>query len=282
MQSKQLSLSKFTLNKIKFPPFQDSTGAVIVLIGKRGTGKTFLIQEILYTFRDVPRALIISGSEQGNGFYSKHVPRAYIKTEFQTSYLQELLMNQRAILKRNAVPQNKPIDPRVICIMDDMMADDNWIRNTLIKVLFANGRHWRVMFIVSLQYPMGIPPILRTNIDFSFLLRENIVANRKRLYEAYAGMFYTLELFCEIFDQCTNNYECLVIDNTTQSNQLTDQVFWYKAGNTPNFRIGSAEIWERSKRLQEEENDQLEELTDRSMLNRGSKKFVPGVKVRKY
>ena len=29
-------------------------------------------------------------------------------------------------------------------------------------------------------------------------------------------------------DQCTENYECLVINNNAKSNKLTDQVFWYK------------------------------------------------------
>ena len=30
-------------------------------------------------------------------------------------------------------------------------------------------------------------------------------------------------------DQCTENYECLVISNNAKSNKLEDQIFWYKA-----------------------------------------------------
>ena len=33
-------------------------------------------------------------------------------------------------------------------------------------------------------------PNLRTNIDYVFILRENIVSNRKRIYDNYAGMFH--------------------------------------------------------------------------------------------
>jgi hypothetical protein len=40
-------------------------------------------------------------------------------------------------------------------------------------------------------------------------------------------------------DQCTNNYECLVIDNTSSSNSLTDQVFWYKAEPQSDFKMQS-------------------------------------------
>jgi hypothetical protein len=32
-------------------------------------------------------------------------------------------------------------------------------------------------------------------------------------------------------DQCTENFECLVINNNAKSNKLTDQIFWHKAQN---------------------------------------------------
>ena len=73
-----------------------------------------------------------------------------------------------------------------------------------------------------MQYPLGIPPTLRTNIDYVFILREPYIANRKRIYENYAGMFPTFESFCQIMDQCTENFECLVIDNNVKSNKLRD------------------------------------------------------------
>ena len=48
-------------------------------------------------------------------------------------------------------------------------------------------------------------------------------------------------------DQCTENYECLVINNNAKSNKLTDQVFWYKAEPHPPFRIGGPQFWKYSK-----------------------------------
>ena len=43
-------------------------------------------------------------------------------------------------------------------------------------------------------------------------------------------------------NQCTENYECLVIDCKTQSNKLEDQVFWYKAREV-HFKMCSTEMW---------------------------------------
>ena len=83
-----------------------------------------------------------------------------------------------------------------------------------------------LQIIIFINYAICfIPPNLRTNIDFVFILRENYVSNRKRLYEHYAGMFPSFEMFCQVMDQCTENYECLVINNNAKSNKLTD--LWF-------------------------------------------------------
>lgn len=148
------------------------------------------------------------------------------------------------------------IDPRTFVILDDCLYDSSWTRDKLMRLLFMNGRHWKIMLIITMQYPLGIPPTLRTNIDFVFILREPYIANRKRIYENYAGMFPTLESFCQVMDQCTENYECLVINNNSKSNKLSDQVFWYKAEAHNDFRLGSKEFWELSKNLGSDDEDE--------------------------
>jgi len=106
-----------------------------------------------------------------------------------------------------------------------------------------------------MQYPLGIPPNLRTNIDYVFLLREPYMTNRKRIWENYASMFPTLESFSAVMDQTTENYECLVINNNSKSNKLNDQIFWYKAEGRPDFRLGSKEFWELSKGINSDDED---------------------------
>ena len=55
-------------------------------------------------------------------------------------------------------------------------------------------------------------------------------------------MFANFEVFNQVMNQCTENYECLVIDCKTQSNKLEDQVFWYKAKEV-HFKMCSTEMW---------------------------------------
>ena len=130
------------------------------------------------------------------------------------------------------------IDPRAFVILDDCLYDASWTRDKMMRLLFMNGRHWKIMLIITMQYPLGIPPNLRTNIDYVFILREPYIKNRRIIHENYAGMFPTFESFAQIMDQCTENYECLIINNNAKSNRLSDQIFWYKAEPHGTFKLG--------------------------------------------
>lgn len=254
-----LELKKFDMKSISFKPTENK-GPVVVLIGKRDTGKSFLVRDLLYYQQEIPIGTVISGTEEGNGFYGKMVPKLFVHNEYNTAIIENILKRQRTVLKQikkeMETYKRSTIDPRAFVILDDCLYDNTWARDKMMRLLFMNGRHWKVMLVITMQYPLGIPPTLRTNIDYVFILRENYIANRKRIYENYAGMFPTFESFCQVMDQCTENYECLVINNNSKSNKLHDQVFWYKADEHGDFRLGSKEFWELSKGLKDDDEEE--------------------------
>ena len=249
-----LELKRFDMKTISFKP-NECKGPVIVLIGRRDTGKSFLVRDLLYYHQDIPIGTVISGTEEGNGFYGKMVPKLFIHNEYNTAIIENILKRQRGVKKEMEAFKRSTIDPRTFVILDDCLYDNTWARDKMMRLLFMNGRHWKVMLLITMQYPLGIPPTLRTNIDYVFILREPYIANRKRIYDNYAGMFPTFESFCQVMDQCTENYECLVINNNSKSNKLQDQVFWYKADQHNDFRLGSKEFWELSKQLNDDDED---------------------------
>jgi hypothetical protein len=254
-----LELKKFDMKSISFKPTENK-GPVVVLIGKRDTGKSFLVRDLLYYQQEIPIGTVISGTEEGNGFYGKMVPKLFVHNEYNTAIIENILKRQRTVLKQikkeMETYKRSTIDPRAFVILDDCLYDNTWARDKMMRLLFMNGRHWKVMLVITMQYPLGIPPTLRTNIDYVFILRENYIANRRRIYENYAGMFPTFESFCQVMDQCTENYECLVINNNSKSNKLHDQVFWYKADEHGDFRLGSKEFWELSKGLKDDDEEE--------------------------
>ena len=254
-----LELKKFDMKKISFKA-NESKGPVVVLIGRRDTGKSFLVRDLLYYHQDIPIGVVISGTEEGNGFYGKLVPKLFIHNEYNTAIIENILKRQKSVLKQIKKEietyKKSSIDPRAFVILDDCLYDATWTRDKMMRLLFMNGRHWKIMLIITMQYPLGVPPTLRTNIDFVFILREPYIANRRRIYDNYAGMFPTFESFCQVMDQCTENFECLVINNNAKSNKLQDQVFWYKADSHNDFKLGSVEFWNLSKDIQSDDEEE--------------------------
>ena len=272
-----LELKKFDMKAI---PFKDSEthGPVVVLVGRRDTGKSFLVRDLLFYHQDIPIGTVISGTESGNGFYASMVPKLFIHEEYNSAIIENILKRQKMVIrqikKEKAAYGRSTIDGRAFVILDDCLYDNSWAREKLMRLLFMNGRHWKILLVITMQYPLGVPPNLRTNIDYTFILREPYINNRRRIYENYAGMFPTFESFCQVMDQCTENYECLVISNNARSNKLDDQIFWYKAEAHPEFKLGSAEFWEMSQGIGSDDED--DQLYDPNMDRKG-----PRINVRK-
>ena len=269
-----LELKRFQMSSISFKA-TEASGPVVVFIGKRGCGKSYLVRDLLYYHQDIPIGVVIAGTEEGNGFYGKMVPKLFIHNEYNNAIIENILKRQKSVLrqmrKEMETYKRSTIDPRTFVILDDCLYDASWSKDKLMRLLFMNGRHWKIMLIITMQYPLGVPPNLRTNIDFVFILREPYIANRKRIFDNYAGMFPTFESFCQVMDQCTENYECLVINNTSKSNKITDQVFWYKADSHNDFKLGSKEFWDLSKDIQSDEEEEKYDPNNAKKRGQGPK-----------
>jgi hypothetical protein len=248
------TLRKFDMNMLVERTEIDSRKSpMIVVIGKKDTGKSFLVRDILFnTQRCFPVGTVISGTEVANEFFQHMVPSRFIHDKYTPEIVMSTIKRQLQVkMARNRDKEahggSSSMDPRAFLILDDCLYDASWIQQESTRYVFMNGRHIDMMTIITMQYPLGITPNLRTNVDFVFILRENILNNRKRIYDNYAGMFPTFDLFCQFMDQCTENYECMVICNGVQSNRLEDQVFWYKASDHPPFRLCDQSLWANNK-----------------------------------
>lgn len=276
-----LNLKEFDMRKISFLK-EENKGPVIIMLGRRDTGKSFLIRDLLYHHTSIPIGTVMSATEVVNKFYGNIMPKICIHDEYKKSIIQKVLSRQKKVMdivnKQLEINGKMNIDPRTYVILDDCLYDNSWSKDVLMRMLFMNGRHWKIMLIITMQYPLGIPPVLRTNIDYVFILREPVASNRRRIYDNYAGMFPTFEAFCQIMDQCTENYECLVVDNNSKSNKLSEQIFWYKAKKRPDFKMCSKNVWEQSKKLERDNYNNDEDEYDPSSFK---KKNSTQINVRK-
>lgn len=214
-------------------------GSVCIFIGKRGSGKSFCVKDLLYYLKDIPVPRIISATEEANAFYSGFAPPAFISYKYSEETVSKFF-NRQKLLKQ----QQRGVESGALLIMDDLMYNaSEWTKSETIRAIFCNGRHYDITFVLTLQFSLGIPPDLRKNTDFVFLFREGVNKELRKLHDHWAGIIPQFKIFKEMMEKFTENYGCMVIDLSSRSSNLEDQVFWYKAVDNGPFRIGSREMW---------------------------------------
>lgn len=220
----------------KFDPSRIADDKVCVVIGKRGTGKSTLVTDLLYHKRSIPAGVVMSATEEGNHYYKQFVPDLFIYGDYSKETIEKVIDRQKRLIAANK------LSPAFI-LLDDCMYNKSFTKDTCIRQCFMNGRHWKIFFMLTMQYCMDLSPDLRANVDYVFVLRENVIQNREKLWKAFFGIFPSFEMFNQVMNACTENYECLVLDNTSKSNRLEDCVFYYKAPIRKGFRVGSSALW---------------------------------------
>jgi hypothetical protein len=205
----------------------------IAIIAKSGSGKSWVVRDLLYHMRDIPCGSVIAPTDKLTGFFNDFFPPSFIHHKFESEIIPKVLQRQMIMIEKNKKrikEGKKPIDARSFLIMDDCMSSKHlWLKDPNVLSIFNEGRHYQLTFFLTMQYSLGIQPELRSNFDYIFLLGEDFITNRKKLYDHYAGMFPSFDSFQQVFSQVTDNYGCMVINNRLRTSDITKKVFWYKA-----------------------------------------------------
>lgn len=205
----------------------------------RNTGKTTLIASLLYGKKHIfPVAMAMSGSEDSNHFYKQILPSSFVFNDYDPEQV-------KSFVKRQKMAKLYLENPWAILLLDDCTDDPKIFNSKLQHAIYKKGRHWNMWYILSLQYSMDVKPVIRTNVDGIFILRESILKNRENLWRNYAGIIPDFKLFCTLMDELTDDYTAMYIHNTGISNDWKDCVYWYKAPIIPkDFKLGCKEYWD--------------------------------------
>lgn len=229
---------KLPIKTFNFDQFVEDPA--IVMIAKRGSGKSWVVRSLLEYFKDIPAGMIIAPTDRMNSFYGRFFPDTFIFYEYKSEIIEKVLNRQQDIIEKakKKLEMGKKMDDRAFLVMDDCLGQKgSWVRDKPIQELLYNGRHYKLMYILTMQFPLGITPELRSNFDYIFLLAEDYISNKKRIYDHYAGMFPTFDSFRQVFDQLTDDFGAMVIVNRGVKKTLFEKVYWYKAPDLSNMAV---------------------------------------------
>lgn len=273
-----LQFDKFNMRRLIYDQNGDYLNPRIAMIAKSGSGKSWVVRDILNYIKDIPCGVIIAPTDKMTKFYDKIFPSLFIYHEYDESIIPRVLARQKRILAKNErriKEGKKPVDPRLILIMDDCMSSKHlWLKDPNMLAIFNEGRHYQITFILTMQYSLGIQPELRSNFDYVFLLGEDFINNKKKLYEHYAGMFPSKDIFFQVFEQITDDYGCMVINNRLRSSDIYQKVFWYKAKKRDKFTVGSKKFIEYNDEYFDPDHDKKIPFIDINTLNTRRKTHI--------
>ena len=201
---------------------------IVMINGKRNSGKSTLIADILYHHRHIRKVVVFSGSESANGFYTKLcVPKMFIRHGFDPVYLEKMYNEQ------------KTTQSSCLLILDDLSFDDTiWKDKTIIDIMNM-GRHQGLGVVFASQYVMHVPLKLRGQIDFFFALKDNSHQNQERLHKCFFSFIKKTNDFCDVYKHFTDNFGVLVSDCTANEHAVQKCMYWYKALVHPfRFHVG--------------------------------------------
>jgi hypothetical protein len=246
---KELNLELLRPNARSMNPTDTMGGGRYIVIGKPGTGKSFLMSDLIYKKSHlIPVGLVFSGTEDSNHMYGKMIPELFIYDSLDLDQLELFEKRQKHALTYLD-------NPWALLVIDDCFDDPKLFKKKIIASLLKNGRHRKMFMVIGIQYCIDFPCSLRPCVDGVFILRENSRAVRNKLFENFGGVIPDFTTFCAMLDTITDDNTALYINNAGTSNKLEDNVFWYKAAPVPKFfKFGSKEYWKYQSNRVEETN----------------------------
>lgn len=220
-----IEIKEFDMNQMHPWDINDlERGVKCIVVGHPGYGKSRIIESImLYKSHICPVSQIFSGTENVNHFYRERSTDITIFNELDLKAMENFAKRQN--IARQYLP-----NPWAMQVLDDVTDEPSILRKMPFGAFYKKGRHWAMVMVQAVQYPMDIPTGLRSCVDYIFILANGIISEREKIYENFAsGCIPSYQDFCDIMDQLTEDHTALVIDNVSQSPIISERVFYFRA-----------------------------------------------------
>ena len=232
----QVTISEFRIEDI---PFSCSW----IVVGPPNSGKTTFMENICYYLKHrypVGRAFI--GTNEGYLKMCKIFHPLFISSYYDEDEERNHILRQRKCEIENGkdYPGNYAIN-----IVDDASDDPKIYKTKIMRGLFKLGsQHWNQLLMIGIQYAIDMPPDVRKSVSYVAIFMEPEELERKKLYNNFGGLAGNYDNFCDLMDQLTGDYTCIIFKKRTQSHKMEDNIFFYRTKKLSDWRFGCKEYRE--------------------------------------
>jgi GTPase SAR1 family protein len=230
-------LRKFALEYIPY-------SSLILIVGSPQSGKSTITKELLYK-KNYPIGLVISHQPQNkiNKTYD-YIPPIFIHSKYDEQIIKKYIKTQKSNISDQILTQNSDFDTRSFIIFEEIFHDSELLQNKYIRRLFRRYRDMNILCIIEMEYLRKFTKSIQTNTDYIFILKDNIQINRRKIFDLCKDKLQIeFTLFCKLMDDYTDNFNFLIFDLKSPSNNIQDKLFWYKSSLLPNLRLCTDDAW---------------------------------------
>jgi hypothetical protein len=225
---------KISLKKWDPDRMMKRDGRIIMIIGRRGSGKSSLIEWLMHELHTrYDFALGMAPTRSSIEMLERHMPFSMVHDDgFAEDAFKKLIGIANSLANKGKLKNG-------LLVMDDCNSSKEAFRGKDMRNAFFNGRQYGLTIVWGVHWCMDLLPDLRAQVDYVIVLKDSNRKNKERLYNNFFGMFDKFDDFQRVMDSCTANKECLVLDNTVPEQNPANCLYWYKAKlNPPPFHIG--------------------------------------------
>jgi len=202
------------------------------------THNTTFLENLAYYHRHrYPVAKLFMGTPTGYSRMSEIFHPLYVYNKYDEAEENRLIDRQKAL-----TTEGHPC-PYALNFIDDVSDDPKIFKTTTFRGLFKMGsQHWAQLTAVGIQYAIDLPPDVRKSVSYVAIFREPEEVERQKLYKNFGGIAGSYADFCDLMDQLTGNFTCLIFVKRSQDNNRQKCIFYYQTKKLKdNWKFGCKE-----------------------------------------
>lgn len=224
----------------------------ITIIGKRGTGKTTILNNYCYeNYKRIRLPVLISATADIKKDFYGIIPELFIHNEYNPDIIKYFLKDQMEVTEKIEKGEcSKNIKKLGLFIMDDILGTEPcWKKDQSFQSIVFNGRNFNITNIISVQNPLAIPPNFRGNVDYVILSPITTEKGKKYIFDyIWDQSFGDYDHFKSYLDIITKQkFHYMLLDNKHTPSKIEDYVYYVKTTPThylPKKRIGLKFLWD--------------------------------------